>query len=200
MTRRRDWTGRVFIGASLDGQIARPDGGIDWLTDPTPGPRHASMTSSTEVEGWDTFFPSVDHLVMGRGTYEKVLTFDGWAYGGKKVIVMSTTLETDDDRITVVRTLEEAVERLDDSKAEQVYVDGGQVMQAFLRADLIDEISIGWAPVLIGSGLPLFGALDADVQLELVASNASSGGMVHATYRVYRERPGQKAQARQQSS
>ncbi len=192
MTRQRTWTGRVFIGASLDGQIARHDGGIDWLTDPALGPNHARITSSTEVEGWDTFFPSVDHLVMGRGTYEKVLTFDGWPYDGKKVIVMSTTLETDDHRITIARSLDDAVQRLDASAAKQVYVDGGQVIQAFLRADLIDEISLGWAPVLIGSGLPLFGALQADVQLELVASHASNGGMVHAKYRVYRQRPAQK--------
>lgn len=186
MTEQREWTGRVFIGVSLDGYIARSDGNIDWLTDPAPGPNHAKISSSSEVAGWDTFVPTVDHLVMGRGTYEKVLTFDGWPYDGKRVIVMSTKLETDDDRITIARTLEEAVQCLTTSGARQVYVDGGKVIQAFLRADLIDEISIGWAPVLIGSGLSLFGALDDDVQLALVASNASSGGMVHATYRVYR--------------
>lgn len=191
MKRQRTWTGRVFIGASLDGYIARPDGNIDWLTDPTPGPSHATINSSTEVEGWDTFFPSVDHLVMGRGTYEKVLTFDGWPYDGKQVIVMSTTLETDDSRITIARTLEDAVHHLDGAAAEQVYVDGGQVIQAFLRADLIDEISIGWAPVLIGSGLSLFGLLETDVQLSLVASNAG-GGMVNATYRVHRGQSAEK--------
>lgn len=192
MKRQHIWIGRVFIGASLDGYIARSGGNIDWLTDPVPGPSHARITSSAEAEGWDSFFPSVDHLVMGRGTYEKVLTFDGWPYDGKKVIVLSTTLETDDDRITVARTLEDAVHRLDEAPAGQVYVDGGQVIQAFLRAGLIDEMSIGWAPVLIGSGLPLFGMLDADVQLSLVASNASGGGMVHATYRVHRGQSAEK--------
>ena len=66
---QRRWTGRVFIGVSLDGFIARPGGEIDWLTDPTPGPEHATISSSAEAEGWETFFPSIDHLVMGRGTY-----------------------------------------------------------------------------------------------------------------------------------
>lgn len=186
MTHTRGWTGRVFIGASLDGYIARPDGEIDWLTDPAPGPSHARITSSAQVAGWDTFFPGVDHLVMGRGTYEKVLTFDGWPYADKRVIVLSTTLDTGDDRITVVRNVDEAVRALAESRADQVYVDGGGVIQSFLRADLIDEISVGWAPVLIGAGLPLFGLLDRDVQLCLVASNASDSGMVHATYRVHR--------------
>ena len=112
MSDRREWTGRVFIGASLDGYIARPDGNIDWLTDPPPGPRHASITSSTDAEGWETFFPSVDHLVMGRGTYQKVLTFPTWPYDGKRVIVMSSTLRINDDRVTVVRNLEEALHEL----------------------------------------------------------------------------------------
>lgn len=186
MTHDREWTGRVFIGASLDGFIARPNGDIDWLTDPLPGPRHASITSDNEVLGWEDFFPGVDHLVMGRGTYEKVLTFEGWPYDGKRVIVLSSVLDANDARITVVRTLEDVLRELASSGARQVYVDGGKVIQTFLRADLIDEISIGWAPVLIGAGLPLFGFLEADVQLSLVASNASDGGMVHARYLVHR--------------
>lgn len=185
MTYHREWTGRVFIGASLDGFIARPDGAIDWLTDPpADGRRHARITSSTEVAGWDTFFPSVDHIAMGRGTYEKVLTFDSWPYHGKRVIVMSTTLAADDSRITIARTLANAMREL--AGAQQVYIDGGKVIQTFLRADLIDEINIGWAPTLIGTGRPLFGLLESDITLSLVASNASAGGMVHATYRVHR--------------
>lgn len=185
MTTPRSWTGRVFIGSSLDGFISRPDGKIDWLTDPAPGPDHAQISSSKEVSGWESFFHSIDHLVMGRGTYEKVLTFDDWPYTGKRVIVLSTTLTTDDARVTVARDVDEAIKELASSSASQVYIDGGQVIRTFLRARLIEEITIGWAPVLIGSGLPLFGDIDNDVQLELVATNAS-GGMVHATYRIHR--------------
>ena len=186
MTTHRDWTGRVFIGASLDGFIARPGGEIDWLTHPAPGPRHASITSSKAAVGWEAFLPGIDHIVTGRGTYEKVLTFDAWPYGSKRVIVLSTTLAADDARITVARTVDEALRELAGSAADQVYVDGGKVIQAFLRADLIDEITVGWAPVLIGDGLPLFGVLDHDIQLSLVAANASDSGMIHATYAVHR--------------
>lgn len=186
MTAPRTWTGRVFIGASLDGFISRPDGNIDWLTDPAPGPVRAEVSSSAQAVDWDSFFPVVDHLVMGRGTYEKVLSFDTWPYADRRVLVVSSTL---DDRITVVRDVDEAVTELAESDAEQVYVDGGKVIQAFLRADLIDEITVSWAPVLIGSGKPLFGDLAADVQIELVASNASASGVVHSTYRVHRPRP-----------
>jgi dihydrofolate reductase len=115
-----------------------------------------------------------------------VLTFDVWPYGSKRVIVLSTTLATDDARITVARSVEEALHQLTESAADQVYVDGGKVIQSFLRADLIDEISIGWAPILIGDGLPLFGFLNHDIQLSLAATNASDSGMIHATYAVHR--------------
>ncbi|WP_077489114.1 dihydrofolate reductase family protein [Sinomonas mesophila] len=186
MTHTRGWTGRVFIGASLDGFIARPDGDIGWLTDPAPVPHRATATNSAEALSWDSFFPMIDHLVMGRGTYEKVLTFGAWPYAHKRVIVLSTTLRADDDRITVVRDLDEAITALDRFGARQVYVDGGKVIQTFLRADLIDEISIGWAPVLLGHGLPLFGFLDHDVQLRLLSSTTSGNGMVNATYAVHR--------------
>ena len=186
MTNHRDWTGRVFTGASLDGFIARPDGKIDWLTNPAPGPRHANVTSNKAALGWETFFPGIDHIVTGRGTYEKVLTFDAWPYGSKRVIVLSATLAAGDSRITIARSVDEALRELAGSGADQVYVDGGKVIQAFLRAGLIDEITIGWAPVLIGDGLPLFGSLDHDIQLSLVATNASDSGMIHATYAVHR--------------
>jgi dihydrofolate reductase len=186
MTHHRGWTGRVFIGASLDGFIARPGGEIDWLTHPAPGPQHASIISDKAAVDWETFFPGIDHIVTGRGTYEKVLTFDAWPYGGKRVIVLSTTLPADDARITVARSVEQALRELAESGADQVYVDGGKVIQAFLRAGLIDEISIGWAPILIGDGLPLFGVLHHDIQLSLVATNASDSGMIHATYAVHR--------------
>lgn len=184
MTGARTWTGRVFIGASLDGFIARTDDDIDWLTDPPGGRDHARISSSHQALDWDAFFPTIDHLVMGRGTYEKVITFDAWAYEGARVLVLSSTLVTDDPRVTVVRSLDEVRELLSAAGAQQVYVDGGRVIQTFLRAGLIDQITIAWAPVLLGSGIPLFGALDADVHLTLVASHASDGGLVHATYRI----------------
>ncbi|MBO3723490.1 dihydrofolate reductase family protein [Actinomyces bowdenii] len=193
MVGERLWRGRAFIAASLDGFIARPDGAIEWLTDPAPGPCHhppegpgSSEHSSARALEWEQFLPSIDHLVMGRGTYEKVLTFGEWPYEGLGVIVLSTALEAGDPRITQARSLEEAVALLDARGARQVYVDGGRVIQSFLREDLIDEITLAWAPVLLGSGLPLFGALPQDIRLELVASHTGQGGLVHATYRVYR--------------
>lgn len=184
MNSTRTWRGRVFVGASLDGYIARIDSDIDWLTNPPEGRRHARVVSDRHALEWDTFYPDVDHLVMGRGTYEKVLTFSDWPYCGRQVIILSSTVGTDDDRVTVARTVEQVQALLHERQAVSVYIDGGKTIQTFLTAGLVDEITIGFAPVLIGSGLRLFGYLDHDVHLTLRATHASSGGMVHVTYDV----------------
>src|SRR2546427_11676969 len=69
----------VFVGTSLDGFIARVNGDLDFLP-PDGGEPH----------GYDEFMATVDALVMGRHTFETVLSFDAWPYGGKRVFVLST--------------------------------------------------------------------------------------------------------------
>lgn len=191
----RSWRGRVFVGVSLDGYIARTDSDLDWLTDP-PRADHAEVTSSRRALEWDTFHPDVDHLLMGRGTYEKVLSFGEWPYGGQTVLVLSSTLGSDDPRIAVVPSLDRAVEALEERGARHVYLDGGRTVQACLAADLVDEITVAFAPVLIGGGLPLFGALPHDVRLRLRGTHVGDSGMVHITYTVEREAPGDEAPSR----
>lgn len=183
----RTWTGRVFIGVSLDGYIARLDGDIGWLTDPPAGREHADVSATVAAQTWESFFPSIDHVVMGRGTYETILTFDSWPFDGKSVVVLSRSLDAfADPRVSVARSVPDAAALLTAAGAQQVYVDGGQVIQEFLRADLIDEITVSWAPVLLGSGRPLFGELPRDVHLTVVGSQIAENGMVQSTYRVDR--------------
>lgn len=186
MTPVRTWRGRVFIAISLDGYIARHDSDLDWLTDPPAEPVHAHVHSDTTVVDYETFMADTDHLVMGRGTYEKGLTFGQWPYPQQQVVVLSTTLPPTDSRVTVTASLEETVALLSSRPAVNVYVDGGKVIQAFLRADLIDELTISQAPVLLGSGIPLFGALQHDVRLQLKAANVNDAGMTQVTYLVHR--------------
>jgi len=188
MSGARSWRGCVFIATSLDGYIARRDGDIQWLTNPPEVRGHSSaQTVSEGPKDYTAFMASVDHLVMGRGTYEKVLTFNAWPYGSKRVIVLSRTLPTnDDDRITVTRTIDKILSLLDSRNARGVYVDGGKVIQEFLSQDLIDEITISRAPVLLGDGLPLFGPLTADVQLIHLGTTSSDGGMTSSLYHVLR--------------
>lgn len=184
----RSWRGCVFIATSVDGFIARSDGDIEWLADPPEVAGHSQKESGNgEPKDYETFLRSIDHLVMGRGTYEKVLTFDGWPYGSKQVIVLSTTLPADDDdRVTITRSIEETVSVLGSRKARGVYIDGGKVVQEFLRHDLVDEITISRAPVLLGDGLPLFGALAADIRLIHAGTTSSENGMTSSLYHVSR--------------
>jgi dihydrofolate reductase len=170
----RDFVGAVFIATSLDGFIARPDGDIDWLT-------RAENLGDT---GYDAFIAGIDLLVMGRGTYEKVLTFGSWPYSGRPVLVLSSTLATDDERIEVHASLDELLAAIAARGARRVYVDGGKVIQSFLRGGLVDELTITYAPVLLGEGLSLFGATGHDVPLTHRSTRVLGAGFVQSTYVV----------------
>ena len=183
----RQWTGKVFIATSLDGFIARPDGSIDWLTDAPARSGHAPGDPGLPADhGYGAHMATVDHVVMGRGTYEKVLSFGVWPYREHRVIVISTTLGADDDRITVAPSIDRAVEILDDRGSRGAYVDGGKTIQAFLRHGLIDELVITRIPVLIGAGLPLFGLLPHDVHLLHQGTVSTDGGLVQSRYVIPR--------------
>ncbi|ROR83578.1 Dihydrofolate reductase [Plantibacter flavus] len=185
MTRERSWRGCVFIGVSLDGFIAKPDGDLGWLTELEPRDHAADAPGQHPALDWDSFFPTIDTLVMGRTTYDTVLGFGEWPFEGKRVVVLSTTLEAGDDRITVAGSLDETVTLLDEAGAGRVYIDGGRTIQAFLGAGLVDEITVSVAPVLIGSGARLFGDLAADVRLRLRGTHATpEDGLVRITYDV----------------
>ena len=169
----------VFIATSLDGFIARPDGGLDWL--PVPGP--------DEDYGYHAFMDSVGCLVMGRKSFETVLAFEPWAYGDKRVIVLSETLDAIPTpvggRVELFKGSQEAlVEKLAGEGVRRVYLDGGKTIQGFLRAGLVSDILITRIPVLIGEGIPLFGPLDQDVALTHLRTEAYPNGFVQSVYAV----------------
>ena len=176
---QRQWSGHVFIGMSVDGMIARADDSLDWLTGDAAG-----EAGDPGASGFNEFMASVDHLVMGRSTYNVVQAMGEWFYGDTPVLVLSTTLETDDPRIRVVRSLDEATAVLDDDGARNVYVDGGRTVRTFLAAGLIKTLTLTRVPVLIGEGKPLFGALPADVRLQRDEVKTFEGGAVQTRYTV----------------
>src|SRR5215471_1416787 len=116
----------VFIGASVDGFIARPDGALDFLP---PG--------GGEPHGYDALMASVDALVIGRKTFETVLGFETWPYGDKRVVVLSRSpVDISGVRGGAVEQMggppAEIVARLAASGARHLYVDGGLTIQGFL--------------------------------------------------------------------
>jgi dihydrofolate reductase len=162
----------------VDGFIARANGDLDWL--PADG---------GEPHGYEEFIASVDALVLGRKSYEKVLTFDTWPYGDKRVVVLSSRpVDLSAARGAAVEqmagTPAEIVAQLAASGARHLYIDGGITIQRFLRAGLVDRLVITRVPVLIGDGIPLFGALPRDIRLRHVATRHFPSGLVSTEYHV----------------
>lgn len=170
----------VFIATSLDGYIARPDGSFDWL--PVP-------SDEGDPFGYHAFMADVDVLVMGRLSFEAVRGFDPWPYGPTRVVVLSTqTVDVPEalaDRVTVWNDAPETVaRRLEAEGCRKAYIDGGETIQRFLRAGLIEEMIVTRVPVLIGSGRPLFGPLGGgDVWWTHEATFADPSGLVQSRYR-----------------
>lgn len=184
MNSNRNWRGRVFIGTSLDGYIARTDGSLGWLTDPLDLPHQASSEPAHPALVWESFYPTIDTILMGRGTYDSVLGFSDWPFDDKRVIVLTSRTDLHDSRIDTVHSLEGAVRRLDEVGARDVYIDGGRTIQAFLRAGLIDELTVSVAPILLGGGRRLFGDLDRDLRLIVLGTHATEDGLVRTTYEM----------------
>jgi dihydrofolate reductase len=172
----------VFIAASMDGFIARPDGGLDWL----PG----SDGEEVEEHGYQAFIASVDVVIMGRGTYDLVMTFGGWPFSPKlPVRVLTTrpiTLPPYAPPTAKVMSGEpaEILAALDKEGFQHAYIDGGKTIQGFLSAGLIQRMIVTRIPVLIGEGIPLFGSVPGDIRLKHVRTSTFAGGLVQSEYEV----------------
>jgi Dihydrofolate reductase len=171
----------VFCGVSLDGFIARANDELDWL-----------MSGSAEKDdnGYKEFIATIDAIVIGRRTYDVVLGFGGWFYGKMPVFVLSTH---ELDRVPAEGVIErlsgelgQIYNELEERGFKRVYVDGGKTVQQFLRAGLIDRITISRLPVLIGTGIPLFGETEADIRLKLERVQEFPSGMVQCEYSIGR--------------
>jgi dihydrofolate reductase len=174
--RDRDVKASVFIATSLDGFIARTNGELDWLP------------AAAEEHGYEAFIATVDALVIGRNTYETVLGFETWPYGGKPVYVLSTRALAPAPPGAVVERLSgapaELVAQLAARGVGHAYVDGGITIQGFLEAGLIQRLIITRIPVLIGAGIPLFGAVTHDIVVRHVATRQYASGLVQSEYAV----------------
>jgi dihydrofolate reductase len=168
----------VFIGTSVDGFIARRNGSYDFLPE-----------GGGEPHGYSEFMASVDTLVIGRKTFEAVLALPAWPYGGKNVVVLSSKpVDFSGVRGNTIQQMAGSptaiVATLAAKGAQHVYVDGGITIQRFLRDGLVQRLIITRVPVLIGGGIPLFGALPQDVQLRHVVTHQYKSGLVKSEYQV----------------
>ena len=160
----------VFVGTSLDGFIARPDGALDFLD-----------AGGSEAHGYEEFIATVDAHVIGRNTYETVLAFPGWPYGKKPVFVLSTRPLAPAPPGAVVERMSgdpaDIAAQLSARGVRHAYVDGGITIQRFLDAGQIQRLVVTRVPILIGSGIPLFGPVRRDIAVRHVATRQYKGGV-----------------------
>lgn len=166
----------VYIAASLDGFIARSDGGIDWL----------STVQQAGIDyGYKAFHDSIDTVVVGRNTYDQVLGFAEWPYAGKRCVVLTHAPPVSRHGEEFFDgSPAELVSTLSNDGARRAYVDGGAVIQQFLAANLIDDLTLSLVPILLGEGIRLFGTLGHDQPLTLLRTQAFDSGLVQMVYRV----------------
>lgn len=174
----------VYIATSLDGFIARRDGSIDWLMN-YPNPENSDF-------GFSVFLERIDAIVMGRKTFEVVLSFDTWPYT-KPVFVLTKTLKAVHaslaSKVTLFHgDLRELLQQLKAKTLSNVYVDGGQTIHSFLKQDLIDELIISRIPIILGSGIPLFESTDAEYRFHHVSTDVFSNGITKTRYLRARDR------------
>lgn len=171
---------RAFLAVSLDGFIAGPHDELDWL------PGHGEEDS---VDTFAPFFAQIGAILMGRRTFDVVSGFEGdWFYGETPVLVAtSRPLESPQPTVRPVHgtigTMIEGARRV--AGERDVYIDGGTLIRSALAVDLVDEITLTLVPVLLGTGIPLFGGTDRK-RLSLVSTQELGAGMVQLRYRFLR--------------
>jgi dihydrofolate reductase len=169
----------VFCGVSVDGFLARPNHKVDFLE-----------TGEHEPHGYEEFYASIDVVVMGRNTYEFVVSYGKWLFGKKPVMVLSSRpIDFSWIKNGAVEQMSgepgRIVAELEARGYTHAYIDGGVTIQRFLAAGLIDRMIITSVPVLIGSGMPLFGPLPHDIRLHHVATRTYRGGLVQNEYELH---------------
>ncbi|MBL1420808.1 MAG: dihydrofolate reductase family protein [Alphaproteobacteria bacterium] len=174
-------TGHIFIATSLDGFVARNDHQLDWLM---------KQKTQGEEHGYETFIEDIDVIVMGKGSYQNVLSFGDWPYK-KPVMVMSKSLNQADiptnlkDKVTLTTFTPPALmQNLQKLGYNRAYIDGGKVVQSFIQDGLVNDIILTLVPILIGSGKRLFGDISNDIDLQLIASKNFPSGLIQTHYKL----------------
>lgn len=147
----------LYIASSLDGYIARENGDVDWLP-------------QSDVSGYDEFYKTVDVIIMGKTTYDQVLTFGKYPYKNKKSYVFTKSQNsTKDENTEFVSGVDEFVKDILPNLEGNIWlVGGGQIISTFVNHGIVDEIILSIVPVVLGKGIPLFQNIQKEIKLELV--------------------------------
>lgn len=180
----------VFIATSVDGFIAKKDGSVDWLH--SAGKADVDMGEQANM-GFNDYLSSVDCLIMGRKCMEVIsnmnLSPEQWPYGDLRIVVLSNTLKEAPENLKgkvemYSGDLLALASKLEKEGFKHAYIDGGTTIQGFIDLELIKEITITRAPILLGEGIPLFGKTKKDIKLEQAEAIAFPNNFVQVKYKV----------------
>jgi len=168
----------VFVAKSLDGFIATEDGSTGWLNYPNP--------TKTDY-GYNAFVRKIDAILMGRKSYEQILTSNKPYPYTKPIFVLSNTIKTvpinlSDNLEIVTGPITEIVKQLSDRGYKNIYIDGASTIQSFLKEDLIDEMVITTVPIVLGQGISLFGNLGTQIKFEHTKATRHENGLITCEY------------------
>jgi len=166
----------LFIAMSLDGYIAKPDGDISFLDE---------MNQEGEDYGYKAYIESVDTILLGRKTYDKILSMGvDSPYGDRDVYVVSRTPRENSGKTTFYSgDLKQLVTTLKSKSGKNIYCDGGaEIVQQLLNLDLIDEITISIIPIILGTGIRLFDGIYPEQKLTLLESKSFHKGLTQLHY------------------
>ena len=166
----------IYIGISIDGYIARKDGSIDWLD---------RVKDEGEDYGFRKFFDSIDALILGRNTYDVVAPIPEWPYKGKRVVVLSNSLQAVKQEAELFNgDIMQLISQLHADGIKHIWIDGGVTISQFLEAQMVDSMTLTVIPILLGSGMPLFHAIEKELPCRLVSSQSYPSGLVQLHYDI----------------
>ena len=178
-------TASVYIATSLDGFIAREDGALDWLPGADP---EEQGNADGEDYGYHAFMESVDVIVMGRKTFEQVLTFGPWFYNVKVYVLSSRGVVVPNELNGKVEVTsgspQEVMHLLEAAGYKHAYIDGGETIQQFIREGMLQQLIVTRIPILLGSGRPLFGPLEKDIKVTHQETKQYPSGFVQCRYEI----------------
>jgi len=164
---------KLFIACSLDGYIAKEDGSVDWLP-------------QSKDSGYDNFYKSIDTVLMGKKTYEQILTFGKYPYKDKTsyVFTRNPNQKKKDENVEFTSEVEEFTKKLVLFLGKDIWLVGGSdLISTFLNLKFVDELILSVVPVVLGKGIPLFKNIKNEIKLELIKTTEYDE-LVELSYKV----------------
>ncbi len=168
----------LYIAASLDGRIAEPDGGIEWLSE-------FPITEEMNY-GYKEFMASIDTIIMGGRSWRELSNMDAMGvYADKAVFVVSRYDWGEKGNIRfITENVIEHITTLRNESGKDIWLfGGGELVSMLLAADLVDEMQIAYIPVILGKGIPLFPEQPKESKWDIESSELHNSGILKVDYK-----------------